>query len=87
MKLGRLGILGFSGLLPLPLGTGVEGGSRSSGGMGQPGPQLPHFPWPPTWCPEIQDSIQETLHIYIFGQLRHICWHDGSKQGNGFTNS
>ena len=50
----------FFGLLPFPLGTGVEGGRRSSGGMGHPGPQLPHLPWPPTWCPASRCSIWET---------------------------
>ena len=29
----------------------LGGGSLSSGGIGQPGPQFPHLPWPPTWWP------------------------------------
>ena len=80
MKLSHLGIfighIGFSGLLPLPLGEGVEGGRRSSGGMGHPGPQFPHLPWPPTWCPAIPASMGNTLHLHIWGSETHLltCW-------------
>ena len=43
-----------------------------SSGIGQSGPQFPHFPCPPTWCPESSTKVEHQALCSVRWAMSHM---------------